>query len=257
MGDTSGPRLVRPQSPGKTPNKLKSKPPYHITLLGDSVLDNKPYAAAGPSVTEHLLQRIAADKKRSHWRVTNCAVDGSMAQDVIDRQIATVAADTTAIVLSVGRADGLQLLSALEKEGVNPWTLIARVGEVRRSFGERYEAVLAEVLKLGVPLVLCSLYQPCHAIQADGATGGLGARLACEIGVRALNSVILSAARRHRLPVIHLPRIFRPPEPPEPGVWGGDKVRRPHPRHLVCTWHATHEPAQTRPCRTRDRFVCV
>jgi hypothetical protein len=45
----------------------------HVALLGDSVIDNKPYVGGGPDVTEQLGNLAPRE-----WKITRLALDGAV-----------------------------------------------------------------------------------------------------------------------------------------------------------------------------------
>ena len=84
----------------------------HVVLLGDSIFDNASYTAGQPDVIAQLQAAVNPD-----WRVSSCAVDGSMMQD-IPAQISRIPTDATDLVVSIGgnnaidNAGSLSLYSA-------------------------------------------------------------------------------------------------------------------------------------------------
>ncbi len=81
-----------------------------VALLGDSIFDNKVYVAAGPDVAAQL--REVLHRADDPWRVTLCAVDGTMTQDV-GKQLARVPDHVTHIVLPLGGNEGRRAVTAL------------------------------------------------------------------------------------------------------------------------------------------------
>jgi len=190
----------------------------HIALVGDSVLDNKAYTGSGPCVTEHLEFKLHS----RNWKVTNCAIDGNVVDDVVEDQIRAIPSSATAIVLSAGGNDGLLLLSELLREGVTFFNLVAKLKDIRSAFKGRYARMLDALVQLGLPVTVCTVYHPCF--ERDEVL----TRLAAGIGVRFLNHVIRSEARQRGLPVIDLASVFNRPEDYansiEPSAQGGDKI---------------------------------
>src|SRR3712207_3492707 len=72
-----------------------------VVLLGDSIFDNAAYVAGAPDVVRQVGQRLPQGSK-----ATLAAVDGSKIGGV-RRQLRSVPADATHLVLSVGGNDAL------------------------------------------------------------------------------------------------------------------------------------------------------
>lgn len=84
----------------------------HIVLLGDSVFDNRVYAAPEPDVTTHLDALGDGSK-----RVTLLAVDGSVTNDVLS-QVSDTPSDATHLVVSTGGNDALSIQHLLMERAV-------------------------------------------------------------------------------------------------------------------------------------------
>jgi len=190
----------------------------HITLLGDSILDNKAYTGSGPCVTEHLEFKLSA----RNWQVTNCAVDGDVVQDVIDTQIQAIPYTSSVIVVSAGGNDGLQLLSELEQEGVTLCNLFRKLKILQAQFRDRYATMLQKIERAGLPIIVCTVYHPCFE------RNEILTQFVSSIGVIFLNRVIRSEARRINVPIVDLAWIFNNrrdyANAIEPSSWGGDKI---------------------------------
>ena len=75
-----------------------------VSLLGDSIIDNKVYVGQGElSVTEHL-------KHNSSSNFTMIAIDGDTTEDVLENQLDNLKEPVSHIVLSIGGNDLLQNL---------------------------------------------------------------------------------------------------------------------------------------------------
>ena len=161
-----------------------------------------------------------------------------------------VPADATAIVLSVGGNDGLRMLGALQDVGMHPWRVTSKIMEIRGAFRARYEQMVCKVLSHGVPLIICNVYAPNHDA-SNIAVMGPGARVVASIGVRLINGVIASTARKHRLPLLDLFSAFNQTKdyanPIEPSVWGGDKISN----NIIAA--LTYDPTSHRHATFRQR----
>ena len=176
-------------------------------------------------------------------------MDGDIVNGIY-AQLHHVPADATTIVLSVGGNDGLRMLGALQNVGMHPWRVASKIMEIRGEFRARYEQMVCKVLSLGVPLIVCNVYAPNHDA-SDIAVMGPGARVVASIGVRLINGVIASTARKHRLPLLDLFNVFNQTKdyanPIEPSVWGGDKISS----NIIAA--LTHNPASHRHATFRQR----
>jgi len=190
----------------------------HVTLLGDSILDNKAYTGGGPCVTEHLEFKL----RSQNWQVTNCAVDGDVVQDVIDTQIQTIPDTSTVLVVSAGGNDGLQLLSELEHESVTLCNVSRKLKILQTQFRDRYAMMLRRIESVGLPIIICTVYHPCFEHNE------ILTQTISSIGVTLLNRVIRSEAKRIKAPVVDLAWIFHSRKDYanaiEPSSWGGDKI---------------------------------
>ena len=182
-----------------------------VILLGDSVFDNGAYVQGGPDVGAQL-RRLLPDG----WKVTMLAVDAGTLEDVAG-QLAQLPRDATHLALSVGGNDALRHAELLEASiGVD---VLARVADAAAAFAPRYEATLAAVHRVGLPLIACTIY--------EGNLGGSLQKRA--IGaVAVFNDRIQRAARRLGVPLLELRDIFTDPgdyaNPIEPSALGGEKV---------------------------------
>jgi len=188
----------------------------HVVLLGDSIFDNSAYVAGAPDVVRQVRERLP-----SGFEATLAAVDGSKIGDVY-RQLRAVPEDATHLVLSVGGNDALgrgEFLSAPARSNAEALSGIADIGD---DFERGYLAMLADVLALGLPTAICTVYYPRFP---DAALQ--------KVAVAALtmfNDCIIRAAFAHGLPLLDL-RLICSEEadyanPIEPSVRGGEKIAR-------------------------------
>lgn len=194
-----------------------------VVLLGDSVFDNAAYVRGGPDVAAQLRD-VLGDR----WKVTLLAVDGAVMDDVV-RQITRLPKDATHLILSVGGNDALQHAHLLDPAlGVD---VLARLADAAAAFAPRYEDVLNDVRRCGLPLLACTIY--------EGYLGGSMQKRA--IGaVAAFNDRIQRIAVRHGVPVLELRDLCNEPadyaNPIEPSVRGGEKIAR-----AIARWLASGE----------------
>jgi hypothetical protein len=187
----------------------------HIVLLGDSIFDNKVYVGGEPDVVEHLRDMIPAG-----WAATLCARDGAVTRDV-PAQIASLPADATHLVLSVGGNDALENLYLLEDPSLLGPEILSRLAAAVVVFGQSYRAVLERLGSAGLPLMVCTIYN-----------GNLEAAIAqaARAAVAVYDDTIYSAASEAGVPVLELRRICTGPSdyanPVEPSSSGGRKIAK-------------------------------
>jgi hypothetical protein len=188
----------------------------HIVLLGDSIFDNRAYTGGDPDVVSHLRAILPTG-----WRASLCAVDGSTTAG-LRSQLRCVAPDASHLVVSVGGNDALghsDLLSLPVESTTEALALFA--GRVEE-FESDYRAALGEVLELGRPTTVCTVYNGNFSDPGHGRRAALALTL--------FNDVILRAAFDQGLSVIELRLICNEPgdyaNPIEPSGPGGLKIAR-------------------------------
>lgn len=187
--------------------------PPHIVLLGDSVLDNRAYTRGEPDVASHLRAMAPPG-----WKVTIAASDGATTRDV-ERQMARVPRDASHVVLSVGGNDALMNRDLLATPVSSTSEALDLFGERARDFQASYRRSVERVLRLGVPLTLCTIY--------NGRLPPEEAQIAA-VALTIFNDVIVRTALEHGLDVIELRRVVSEPgdyaNPIEPSGQGGRKI---------------------------------
>lgn len=186
----------------------------HVVLLGDSLFDNAAYVAGGPDVVEQLRERLPAASQ-----ATLCAVDGAVTRDV-PRQLECISSEATHLVVSVGGNDALGHSGVLDQGARSVAEAVWRLADIREEFGRNYGSMLEQVLRLGLPVAVCTIY--------DGRFPDPRQQ---RLGVTALtifNDAITRHAFRRGLNLIDLRLIFDAnrdyANPIEPSVQGGAKI---------------------------------
>lgn len=186
----------------------------HLVLLGDSIFDNAAYVPGGPSVIEHLRQRLPQG-----WRASLLAVDGATVS-MVPRQIEQLPPDTTHLVLSVGGNDALYISGdVLSTECRNAREALGEVAEAIQGFAQEYRGLIRDLVALRKPLAVCTIYDTIPGLQP--------AEIA---GLAVYNDVITRTAIANRLTLIDLRvicnevRDYSALSPIEPSVAGGDKI---------------------------------
>ncbi|MBD0319738.1 MAG: SGNH/GDSL hydrolase family protein [Gemmatimonadetes bacterium] len=187
----------------------------HLVLLGDSVFDNAAYVRGGPDVV-----RQARDRLGPHgWQATLAAVDGAVT-DGVRRQLARVPADATHLVVSAGGNDALGSVDVLYRTARTVGAGLAMLGDVVDPFEARYRAMLHEVLALGLPTAVCTVYNPRFPDPEE--------RRYAALGLAVFNDAILRVALQAGVPVLELRSICGEDEdfanPIEPSSRGGEKM---------------------------------
>lgn len=197
----------------------ESSQKMRVTLIGDSILDNKAYVnRTQPSVSQ-LLRKKAVDLNLD-WTVTLCAIDGDVMAGV-PRQLRTVPNDTDVLVLSIGGNDGLRYLRKLQSIGMhNPLNVVSLLNEAWTEFSQSYGDTLDKTIALGKKVIVCNIYYPCFSSWVQQ-------KVSCA-GLYVINKIIISEAAKRGLPVIDLATVFDQEQdyanPIEPGVPGADKL---------------------------------
>lgn len=187
-----------------------------IALLGDSIFDNAPYTDGGPAVIDHLRQLLP-----SAWSADLLAIDGAVMGDVSD-QLRRLTDLHTHLVLSAGGNDALMNAGVLELKVNSSAEALIHLADVVDEFERGYRAMLEECTSVGLPLVVCTIYEGCF----DDPSYKKVTRTA----IRAFNDAIIGAAAGKGLRVIELRAVCTLPEdyanPIEPSVIGGSKIAR-------------------------------
>lgn len=187
----------------------------HVVLLGDSIFDNAAYTRGEPEVVEHLRQVLP-----DGWQATLCAVDGSTTTDLSD-QLREVPADATHLVVSIGGNDALGHVDLLDLPVASTAEALTLFGERVDRFEASYRAALEEVVALGRPTTVCTVY--------NGDLPASQARLA-RVALALFNDAIYRIAAEMLFPVLELRLVCTEPgdyaNPIEPSGQGGRKIAR-------------------------------
>jgi GDSL-like Lipase/Acylhydrolase family len=197
-----------------TADRAMDAPMKHIVLLGDSVFDNAAYVAGSPAVIEQLRERLPAG-----WRATLRAVDGSVIAG-IKRQLETLPTDASHLVVSIGGNDALRQAGVLDESARSVGDALDRLAAIRDQFARDYAEMLDHVLGRGLPMAVCTIYEPRFPDPRQ--------RRLAATGLTVLNDAITRAAFARGLPLIDLRLICNHDEDYvnaiEPSVRGGAKI---------------------------------
>lgn len=185
----------------------------HVVLLGDSIFDNGRYVGGGPDVVAQVRDALPES-----WRATLLAVDGDVTSGVA-RQLRSVPPDATHLVVSVGGNDALGHGHLLQRPvGSVPEALLA-FHAVQQDFARDYDAMLDAVVRAGLPVAVCTIYdtpssEPGHAV--------------IRTALAFFNDCITRAAFARRVSVVDLRLVCDDDgdyaNPIEPSVQGGRKI---------------------------------
>ena len=192
-----------------------------ITLLGDSIIDNKTYVQQQEySVLEHL-------NSLSKNKFFQLAYDGDTTVNVIERQLhSQEIAKSSHLVLSIGGNDLLQNILFLHEgpiENINK--ALADVHQrIFKSLEQRFETIVEKLSSHRANLLLCTVYE------GDlGRTSEFRDVLdSSKIMVSSFNDTVYKTASKYNADVLELRHIFTSPEdyanPIEPSHVGGEKL---------------------------------
>lgn len=186
----------------------------HITLLGDSIFDNKIYVGDGKSVHEHLCEILPDDV-----RATLLAVDGAVIRSV-HRQIERIPADATDLVLSVGGNDAIYLeFDLFGQDSGNIRDALTKVKASLAGFQNEYRELIQSLLQRNLPLRVCTIYDSIPNLDDAG-----------RCGLAVINDIITRTAFEFGLDLIDLRLLcndasdYAEVSPIEPSHDGGRKI---------------------------------
>ena len=118
----------------------------HVVLCGDSIFDNAAYVDGGPDVAAQLRAIL-----REEDMVTHRAVDGSITSQLAP-QLASLPADATHLVVSIGGNDILHHAALLERQVGTIASALAILGAAARSFLPNIAPPLLRLVNVEFPL---------------------------------------------------------------------------------------------------------
>ena len=185
----------------------------HVVLLGDSILDNAAYVAESLAVIDHLAQAMP-----DSWQATLLAADGATTSDVA-QQTNRLPTKATHLVVSTGGNDALYQLGIVSEPAASISEALFRFSEIREDFRRVYRQMLDHVLRLELPVAVCTVYNSIPNLGPVAMTA-----------LAMFNEVILEEAFRAQVQVIDLRLICDEPadystmSPIEPSSAGGKKI---------------------------------
>ena len=196
------------------PHSPDSDGAHHLALLGDSILDNRPYVAPEPDTAAHLQRTLGAA-----WVVDLLARDGSTMAD-LRFQIGDLRAVPDVAVLSIGGNDATDHIGILDWHPTTTTALLDRLQNIAEAFGATYQRVLESVRPKVGCLVVCTIYEP---PLTDPRTAHLA-----RVPLTLLNDRIIRVASACRVDVLDLRTVCTRPsdfvKEIEPSAEGARKI---------------------------------
>jgi len=155
------------------------------------------------------------------WEASLLAVDGATTAG-IPTQIARMPADATHVALSVGGNDALGHYDLLSAPVTSTGEALDLFHSRTTGFEAAYRHALAAVRRLGLPTVVCTIY--------NGALPNPAEARRARIALRVFNDVILRAGLESGCALLELRHVCVEPgdyaNPIEPSGQGGEKIAR-------------------------------
>ena len=213
-------RKSREEKQLKRTTRLRSIKKHYVSLLGDSIIDNKIYVGQGElSVTEHL-------QHNSSSYFTMIAVDGDTTEDVLDNQLDNLKEPVSHIVLSIGGNDLLQNLHLLQDETSGLKFALEKSSELIGKIQENYIKILEHLSQYDAKVLLCTVYEgdlESDVLLAEYDKAG-------QAMLKMHNDTVYYLASKFKVDVLELRNIFNNKEdyanPIEPSHIGGEKLAK-------------------------------
>ena len=191
----------------------------YVSLLGDSIIDNKVYVQPHElSVKEHL-------EEQSEYMFKQLAVDGHTTSDVLSFQLDKLPKLSTHKVLSIGGNDLLgQIYFLKNKEEFTVKEVMEQAVCKLAPIKDRYRTIVQNLSQQDSKILLCTVYE--GNLLDDSLYSDIA--FASQAMVSMLNDIIFSTAATYKVDVLELRNIFTTPEdyanPIEPSHKGGKKL---------------------------------
>ena len=213
-------RKNREEKQLKRTKRLESTKKHYVSLLGDSIIDNKVYVGQGElSVTEHLQYNSSSN-------FTMIAVDGDTTEDALENQLDNLKEPVSHIVLSIGGNDLLQNLHLLQDETSGMKFALEKSTELIGEIQENYTKILEHLSQYDAKVLLCTVYEgdlESDVLLADYDKAG-------QAMLKMHNDTVYYLASKFDVDVLELRSIFTNKEdyanPIEPSHIGGEKLAK-------------------------------
>ena len=200
--------------------RLGSIKKHYVSLLGDSIIDNKVYVGDDElSVTEHLQHNSSSN-------FTMIAVDGDTTEDVLENQLDNLKEPVSHIVLSIGGNDLLQNLHLLQDETSGMKFALEKSSELIGEIQENYTKILEHLSNYDAKVLLCTVYE--GDLKSDVMLAQFDK--AGQAMLKMHNDTVYYLASKFEVDVLELRNIFTNKEdyanPIEPSHIGGEKLAK-------------------------------
>jgi len=213
-------RKNREEKQLKRTKRLGSIKKHYVSLLGDSIIDNKVYVGDDElSVTEHLQHNSSSN-------FTMIAVDGDTTEDVLENQLDNLKEPVSHIVLSIGGNDLLQNLHLLQDETSGMKFALEKSSELIGEIQENYTKILEHLSNYDAKVLLCTVYE--GDLKSDVMLAQFDK--AGQAMLKMHNDTVYYLASKFEVDVLELRNIFTNKEdyanPIEPSHIGGEKLAK-------------------------------
>jgi len=210
---------------------VPAKAMNHVVLLGDSIFDNAAY------VEKDVISRLR-NRLPEGWKATLSAVDGSLLSDMAD-QVRDLPLDATHMIVSIGGNDALGHSDFLAQKARSISEALNRLSVIAEDFEREYDMMAGEVLGLGMPLALCTVYRPFFPDPDQNR--------AARTALAMFNDAIIRTAFRRQTFLLDLRLVCNEPSDftriIEPSETGGEKIAR-HLAGFIKEWGKRPGPAE-------------
>ena len=186
----------------------------HVLLCGDSIFANDAYVPHGADVLSHLRRHLVG-----RGNATLLAFDGASVCHVVG-QLTNRPGDASHLFISAGGNDALLAEGILDEAVLSVGEALMRLAEVREVFRAAYSEMLDAVTSIGLPISVCTIYDPCFPDP--------GRQVVAVAALALFNDVILREACARGLAIIDLRLLFDEASdyanPIEPSAKGGAKI---------------------------------
>ena len=213
-------RKNREEKQLKRTKRLGSIKKHYVSLLGDSIIDNKVYVGDSElSVTEHLHHNSSSN-------FTMIAVDGDTTEEVLENQLDILKEPVSHIVLSIGGNDLLQNLHLLQDETSGMKFALEKSSELIGEIQENYTKILEHLSQYDAKVLLCTVYE--GDLKSDLMLAQFDK--AGQVMLKMHNDTVYYLASKFDVDVLELRNIFTNKEdyanPIEPSHIGGEKLAK-------------------------------
>ena len=193
----------------------------HLTLLGDSIIDNNPYVHRTGLPVEKHLKKMLPD-----WSIEKRAIDGSVIEDVINLQLGNLKKDSP-VALSAGGNNLLKSFGIVQDDAKMTFNQIMKtLKPVIEKFENDYENLLN---KIQSPALVFTIYNPAFH-HYDETEFMSPYQEACEVTVNIFNDIIQRLILKKGFEVLELRALFTEKNDYansiEPSHQGGEKIAK-------------------------------